>query len=92
MEAAAYRFPNTVMGVILGTGTNAAYIEDAAKLGKPYGTGFSFTACVRERVRALQQNPRAQPHLAICFLIQFRLADNRVHTMDSCSSHISKWP
>ena len=34
MEAAAYANPDTVMGVILGTGTNAAYIEKGSKLGK----------------------------------------------------------
>lgn len=34
MEAAAYRHPNTALGVILGTGTNAAYIEKAEKVGK----------------------------------------------------------
>ena len=26
MEAAAYKYPKTAMGVILGTGTNAAYV------------------------------------------------------------------
>lgn len=34
MEAAAYRYPNTVMGVILGTGTNAAYIEQTPNVVK----------------------------------------------------------
>ena len=34
MEAAAYKYPDTAMGVILGTGTNAAYIERGAKLTK----------------------------------------------------------
>ena len=34
MEAAAYMRPDTVMGVILGTGTNAAYIEKTANIGK----------------------------------------------------------
>ena len=34
MEAAAYAYPDTTMGVILGTGTNAAYIEKGSKLGK----------------------------------------------------------
>lgn len=34
MEAAAYANPNTAMGVILGTGTNAAYIEKTANVGK----------------------------------------------------------
>ena len=34
MEAAAYANPDTTMGVILGTGTNAAYIEKGSKLGK----------------------------------------------------------
>jgi hexokinase len=32
MEAAAYNYPDTAMGVILGTGTNAAYIERTAAL------------------------------------------------------------
>ena len=32
MEAAAYSRPETAMGVILGTGTNAAYIEKTAKV------------------------------------------------------------
>ena len=34
MEAAAYSYPDTAMGVILGTGTNAAYIEKTANIGK----------------------------------------------------------
>lgn len=34
MEAAAYRFPETAMGVILGTGTNAAYLEKAGNVPK----------------------------------------------------------
>jgi hexokinase len=34
MEAAAYRFPDTAMGVILGTGTNAAYVEKAGNVPK----------------------------------------------------------
>jgi hexokinase len=34
MEAAAYRFPETAMGVILGTGTNAAYLEKASNVPK----------------------------------------------------------
>lgn len=34
MEAAAYSHPNTVMGVIFGTGTNAAYIEKASNVDK----------------------------------------------------------
>ena len=34
MEAAAYAFPSTSMGVILGTGTNAAYVEQTSKVGK----------------------------------------------------------
>ena len=34
MEAAAYKYPQTAMGVILGTGTNAAYIEKTSKVGK----------------------------------------------------------
>lgn len=34
MEAAAYTHPDTAMGVILGTGTNAAYIEKTSKVGK----------------------------------------------------------
>jgi len=34
MEAAAYSYPDTVMGVIFGTGTNAAYIEKTARMGK----------------------------------------------------------
>jgi len=33
MEAAAYRYPDTAMGVILGTGTNAAYLEKACNVG-----------------------------------------------------------
>ena len=32
MEAAAYKYPETAMGVILGTGTNAAYIEKTKKV------------------------------------------------------------
>ena len=32
MEAAAYAYPKTAMGVILGTGTNAAYIERTSKV------------------------------------------------------------
>ncbi|KAL7753074.1 hexokinase [Sorochytrium milnesiophthora] len=42
LVARAYPKPNTVMGVILGTGTNAAYIEDLAAVTKfkgfPYAT------------------------------------------------------
>ena len=38
MEAAAYAYPKTVMGVILGTGTNAAYIEKSSKVIKGAGT------------------------------------------------------
>jgi len=34
MEAAAYVHKDTAMGVILGTGTNAAYIEKTANVGK----------------------------------------------------------
>jgi len=34
MEASAYIHPGTVMGVILGTGTNAAYIEKTANVPK----------------------------------------------------------
>ena len=34
MEAAAYRFPDTAMGVILGTGTNAAYLEKTSNVSK----------------------------------------------------------
>lgn len=34
MEAAAYAYPKTAMGVILGTGTNAAYIERTSKVTK----------------------------------------------------------
>merc|ERR1719198_753354 len=34
MEAAAYVHPRTAMGVILGTGTNAAYVEKTANVGK----------------------------------------------------------
>lgn len=34
MEAAAYAYPSTTMGVILGTGTNAAYIERTSNVGK----------------------------------------------------------
>lgn len=34
MEAAAYASPTTAMGVILGTGTNAAYLEKTANVGK----------------------------------------------------------
>jgi len=34
MEAAAYAYPSTAMGVILGTGTNAAYIEATPKVTK----------------------------------------------------------
>ena len=34
MEAAAYAHPSTAMGVILGTGTNAAYIERGANVTK----------------------------------------------------------
>ena len=37
MEAAAYIHPDTVMGVILGTGTNAAYIEKGEKVRKWQG-------------------------------------------------------
>ena len=39
MEAAAYRYPNTVIGVILGTGTNAAYIEQTCNVTKWSGGG-----------------------------------------------------
>lgn len=34
MEAAAYRRPDTAMGVILGTGTNACYVEKTANVTK----------------------------------------------------------
>ena len=34
LMAAAYEDPKTRIGVILGTGTNAAYVERAAKIGK----------------------------------------------------------
>merc|ERR1712216_46235 len=34
MEAAAYPYPECAIGVILGTGTNAAYIESAANVAK----------------------------------------------------------
>lgn len=34
MEAAAYAHPSTTMGIILGTGTNAAYIEQTSAVGK----------------------------------------------------------
>jgi len=37
MEAAAYAHPDTTMGVILGTGTNAAYIEKTSNVGKWQG-------------------------------------------------------
>jgi len=37
MEAAAYAYPNTTMGVILGTGTNAAYIEQTKNVSKWQG-------------------------------------------------------
>jgi len=37
MAAAAYSCPGTAMGVIFGTGTNAAYVEQAAKIGKGRG-------------------------------------------------------
>jgi len=34
MEAAAYKYPKTAMGVILGTGTNAAYMERTSNVTK----------------------------------------------------------
>ena len=37
MEAAAYAYPDTTMGVILGTGTNAAYIEQTKNVTKWQG-------------------------------------------------------
>ena len=37
MEAAAYSYPSASMGVILGTGTNAAYVEKTANVTKWQG-------------------------------------------------------
>jgi len=34
MEAAAYKYADCSMGVILGTGTNAAYVERTSQVGK----------------------------------------------------------
>ena len=61
MEAAAYAYPDTTMGVILGTGTNAAYIEKGSKLGKwkgpPRHRRWSGRRCSAPHGRALEPNP-----------------------------------